>query len=98
MSIANDVEAIIERRKGKVEQLQSRPFLYEKLCQPVIFPLLHFSTQKQHRYYKYLAVKKAEISCEFNFADAGKIVLQDTIGLGDTSLGIEEAMLDWYLC
>ncbi len=45
-------------------------------------------------YYKYLAVEKAEISCEFNYADAGKIVLQDTIGLGDTSLGIEKAMLD----
>lgn len=49
--------------------------------------------QKREDYYKYLAVKKAEISCEFNYADAGKIVLQDTIGLGDTSLGIEEAML-----
>ncbi len=49
---------------------------------------------ERENYYKYLAVKKAEISCEFNFADAGKIVLQDTIGLGDTSLGIEEAMLD----
>ena len=31
MSIANDVEAIIERRKGKVEQLQSRKELLEKI-------------------------------------------------------------------
>lgn len=45
-------------------------------------------------YYKYLAVKKAIISCEFRFEDAGKIILQDTIGMGDTSLGIGDAMLD----
>ena len=52
------------------------------------------SSPDREDYYKYLAVEKAEISCEFNYADAGKIVLQDTIGLGDTSLGIEKTMLD----
>lgn len=45
-------------------------------------------------YFEYLAVKKAVVSCEFNYADAGKIILQDTIGLGDTSIGIEQAMFD----
>lgn len=49
---------------------------------------------ERENYYKYLAVKQAVISCEFNYKDAGKIVLQDTIGLGDTSLGIETAMLE----
>lgn len=48
----------------------------------------------RENYFRYLAVKKAVVSCEFNYADAGKIILQDTIGLGDTSLGIEEAMFD----
>ena len=43
--------------------------------------------------YKFLAVKEVQIFTEFNYADAGKIVLVDTIGLGDTSLGIREKML-----
>lgn len=43
--------------------------------------------------YKFLAVKEVRIYTEFNYADAGKIVLVDTIGLGDTSLGIREKML-----
>ena len=43
--------------------------------------------------YNYLAVKEARIFTEFTYAEAGKIVLVDTIGLGDTSLGIEEKML-----
>lgn len=43
--------------------------------------------------YKFLAVKEVDIFTEFNYADAGKIVLVDTIGLGDTSLGIREKML-----
>ena len=44
--------------------------------------------------YKYLGVKEARIYTEFTYSDAGKIVLIDTIGLGDTSLGIREKMLD----
>lgn len=44
--------------------------------------------------YKYLGVKEARIYTEFTYPDAGKIVLIDTIGLGDTSLGIREKMLD----
>lgn len=47
----------------------------------------------RENYYSYLAVNKAEIYCRFA-DDVGKLVLVDTIGLGDTQLGIEEAMLD----
>ncbi len=43
--------------------------------------------------YRFLGVKEVRIYKEFNYADAGKIVLVDTIGLGDTSLGIREKML-----
>lgn len=43
--------------------------------------------------YKFLAVKEVRIFTEFNYSDAGKIVLVDTIGLGDTSLGIRDKML-----
>lgn len=44
-------------------------------------------------YYKYLAVKAVEITCKFPVSDAGQIVLIDTIGVGDTKLGIDDAML-----
>ncbi len=47
----------------------------------------------RENYYSYLAVKKAEIHCRFA-DDVGKLVLVDTIGLGDTQTGIEESMLD----
>lgn len=44
--------------------------------------------------YKYLAVKSANIFTEFTYPSVGRIVLVDTIGLGDTSLGIEKKMLN----
>lgn len=43
--------------------------------------------------YKYLAVKEVMIHTRFVIPQVGKIVLVDTIGLGDTSLGIEDKML-----
>lgn len=45
-------------------------------------------------YYNYLAVKDVVISCQFQNPETGKIVIRDTIGLGDTSLGIEDKMLN----
>lgn len=45
------------------------------------------------RYYKYLAVSRADIYCRF-YSDCGKLVLVDTIGIGDVQYGIEQAMLD----
>ncbi len=47
----------------------------------------------RENYYSYLAVSRAEIYCRFA-DDVGKLVLVDTIGLGDTQLGIETAMLE----
>ena len=44
------------------------------------------------KYYKYLGVKLANIHCRFPHEDAGRIVLVDTIGIGATSLGTEDAM------
>ena len=45
-------------------------------------------------YYYYLAVKEAQIACQFNYSDAGKIVLRDTIGFGDTkSVGLLDSMV-----
>ena len=47
----------------------------------------------QEPIFNFLAVKEVHIFKEFNYPDAGKIVLVDTIGLGDTALGIEKKML-----
>ncbi len=44
-------------------------------------------------YYKYLAVARADIYCPF-FADTGKVRLVDTVGIGATQYGIEDAMLN----
>lgn len=44
--------------------------------------------------YTYLAVKEVKIFTEFPLQESGKIVLVDTIGLGDTSLGIRDKMLE----
>lgn len=46
------------------------------------------------KYYNYLGVKSANILTKFPYNDAGKIVLLDTIGIGTTSLGVEDSMLD----
>ncbi len=43
-------------------------------------------------YYNFLAVERADISCPF-YEDCGKIVLVDTVGLGDTKHGIVDSML-----
>lgn len=46
------------------------------------------------KYFNFLGVKGANIKTNFNYDDAGKIVLLDTIGIGTTSLGDEDRMLD----
>ena len=48
----------------------------------------------EEKYYNFLGVKKADIQCHFPYEDCGKIVLVDTIGLGATSLGVEDEMLN----
>ncbi len=45
-------------------------------------------------YYKYLAVDTCRIECSFPSQDLGKIVLVDTIGLGDHAIGIAESLLN----
>ncbi|MDE7244715.1 MAG: hypothetical protein K2O18_12185 [Oscillospiraceae bacterium] len=47
-----------------------------------------------HKYFRYLGVKEARILASFPCAQCGKIVLEDTIGIGATSLGVEDAMLE----
>lgn len=43
--------------------------------------------------FEYLGVKEVKIFTEFNYKDAGKIQLVDTIGLFDTALGLEQKMM-----
>ena len=45
------------------------------------------------QYYDYLCVKCADIRCQFPKKDAGRIVLVDTKGLGDTAMKVDENML-----
>lgn len=47
----------------------------------------------QHKFYAYLGVKQANIHAPFPCSQCGRIVLMDTIGAGDTALGIEEDMV-----
>ncbi len=46
------------------------------------------------KHYEFLAVKRVSIYCPFEVTTVRKIVLVDTVGLGETSLGIEDDMLD----
>lgn len=49
---------------------------------------------KTQKYFSYLAVKVANIMCKFPCEQSGKIMLVDTIGLGDTAIDIRERMLE----
>lgn len=44
-------------------------------------------------YFRWLAVSRADIYCPF-YTNVGRIRLVDTVGIGDTKHGIEQAMLD----
>ena len=44
-------------------------------------------------FYKYLAVSSCEISCTFDYQEAGKITLVDTVGFEDNAIGIEDELL-----
>ena len=57
------------------------------------FVAQYSGTDTEKKYYKYLSVRLANIKTRFPHKDVGKIVLVDTIGIGATSLGIEEEML-----
>lgn len=46
------------------------------------------------KFYEFLAVKRARIYCPFAVTKVRKIVLVDTVGLGEASLGIEDDMLE----
>lgn len=45
-------------------------------------------------YYENLAVETCIIRCAFDYNDAGKITLVDSVGIGDTKLGIADDMID----
>lgn len=52
------------------------------------------NNNKQIKYHKSLAVREANIFCEFPNDDVGDIVLVDTIGLGALMVGSEEDMYE----
>lgn len=73
------------------------PLLGQKMLVPAdeieCYVAQYSHKDRERRYYKYLGVKYANIMCHFPFEQCGKIVLVDTIGLGDTALDIREKML-----
>ena len=44
-------------------------------------------------FYKYLAVDTCKISCTFDYQEAGKITLIDTVGFEDNAIGIEDELI-----
>ncbi len=44
-------------------------------------------------FYKYLAVDTCKISCTFDYQEAGKITLVDTVGFEDNAIGIEDELI-----
>ncbi|MGB3638162.1 MAG: hypothetical protein WBA39_11400, partial [Rivularia sp. (in: cyanobacteria)] len=46
-----------------------------------------------NNYFKYMAVQKVELFCEFPNVDIGKIALVDMPGLGETGIGAEEKLI-----
>ncbi len=44
--------------------------------------------------YAYLGVKEVQIFTPFSYSDAGKIMLVDTIGLGDTAIGLKDKVIE----
>ena len=73
------------------------PLLGQKMLVPAdeieCYVAQYSHKDRERRYYKYLGVKYANIMCYFPLEQCGKIVLVDTIGLGDTALDIREKML-----
>lgn len=77
--------ASIESKLGTSEEVKEHDIIH--------YVAQHAVGNENEKYYLYLAVKKAKIFKKFDYGDAGKIVLIDTIGMGDTSLGIREKMI-----
>ena len=44
-------------------------------------------------FYRYLAVSSCEISCTFDYQEAGHITLVDTVGFEDNAIGIENELI-----
>lgn len=67
----------------------------DKKKSEIRYYVAQYATGKpQEHYYAYLGVKEVTIFTQFPTKDVGKVMLVDTIGLGDTSLNLEEKMLD----
>lgn len=76
-----------ERHKRIVDPREIQKYVAQHNGEPEI-------SLSREDYYNYLAVKEVVISCKFSNPETGSIVLRDTIGLGDTSLGISDKMLE----
>lgn len=91
-------QQLLKHLKNYIEHI---PEIRKKLGSTITVPkedIESYVAQYKHddfetKYWNYLGVKSADIRCRFPYSNAGKIVLLDTIGIGTTSLGVEESML-----
>lgn len=81
----------VEHYNDYIDDLDSVKDVTEKEIE--YYVAQYSSENAEEKYYKYLGVKLADINTCFLNEDVGNIVLVDTIGIGATSLGIEEEML-----
>lgn len=90
-SYLTHLKKYIDHAESLKDQLGTRITVPEQEIEPYVAQ--YKSDDKETKYFNYLAVKEARIIASFPCAQCGKIVLEDTIGTGATSLGVDDAML-----
>lgn len=90
-SYLTHLKKYIDHAESLKGQLGTRITVPEQEIEPYVAQ--YKSDDKETKYFNYLAVKEARIIASFPCAQCGKIVLEDTIGTGATSLGVDDAML-----
>ncbi|MBQ3843608.1 MAG: hypothetical protein II817_01345 [Bacteroidales bacterium] len=100
------IEVTTTSQQSLLEQLRKYVEHYDKYCEnlgserdvdksKIRYYVAQYETGKpDHNFYAYLGVKEVTIYTQFPTEDVGKVMLVDTIGLGDTSLDLEKKMLD----
>lgn len=101
------IEVTTTTQQSLLEQLRKYVEHFDKYCDnlgqemdvedksKIRYYVAQYDTGKPDKhFYAYLGVKEVTIYTQFPTEDVGKVMLVDTIGLGDTSLDLEKKMLD----
>lgn len=103
----DSIEVTTTTQQSLLEQLRKYVEHFDKYCDnlgkeidvedksKIRYYVAQYDTGKPDKhFYAYLGVKEVTIYTQFPTEDVGKVMLVDTIGLGDTSLDLEKKMLD----